>query len=110
MVKEDNSSIISFEKVIADLDCTTEEYFMTIFKRKGLEMGILRLRKGETDTQEPHSVDEVYFVVEGTGHIEIEEKTKPVNPADFIFVPANVHHRFVVGNKDLVVLYFFGCS
>ena len=54
--------------------------------------------------------DEVYFVIEGTGHIEIEDKMKPVNPADFIFVPANVHHRFVVGNKDLVVLYFFGCS
>jgi mannose-6-phosphate isomerase-like protein (cupin superfamily) len=110
MVKEDNSSIISFEKVIADLDASTGEYFMNIFKSKGLEMGILRLREGETDTQEPHSVDEVYFIVEGTGHIEIEEKTNPVNPADFIFVPANIHHRFVVGNKDLVVLYFFGCS
>jgi mannose-6-phosphate isomerase-like protein (cupin superfamily) len=64
----------------------------------------------ETDTQEPHSVDEVYFVIEGTGHIEIEDKMKPVNRADFIFVPANVHHRFVVGNKDLIMLYFFGCS
>jgi cupin superfamily acireductone dioxygenase involved in methionine salvage len=35
---------------------------------------------------------------------------KPVNRADFIFVPANVNHRFVVDNKDLIVLYFFGCS
>ncbi len=109
MGKED-SSTISLEKVIADLDATTNEYFLNIFKSKGLEVGILRLRKGETDTQEPHSFDEVYFVIEGTGHIEIEDKMKPVKPADFIFVPANVHHRFVVGNKDLVVLYFFGCS
>lgn len=109
MGKED-SSIISLEKVIADLDATTNEYFLNIFKRKGLEVGILRLRKGEIDTQEPHSVDEVYFVIEGTGHIEIEDKMKPVNHDDFIFVPANVHHRFVVDNKDLVVLYFFGCS
>jgi mannose-6-phosphate isomerase-like protein (cupin superfamily) len=109
MGKED-SSIISLEKVIADLDATINEYFLNIFKRKGLEVGILRLRKGEIDTQEPHSVDEVYFVIEGTGHIEIEDKMKPVNHADFIFVPANVHHRFVVDNKDLVVLYFFGCS
>ena len=103
-------SIISLEKVIADLDATTNEYFLNIFRSKGLEVGILRLRKGETDTQEPHSIDEVYFVIEGTGHIEIEDKIKPVNRADFIFVPANVHHRFVVGNKDLIVLYFFGCS
>ena len=75
-----------------------------------MEVGILRLRKGETDAQEPHLVDEIYFVIEGTGHIEIEDIMKPINPADFIFVPANVHHRFVVDNKDLIVLYFFGCS
>ena len=107
---KEHSSIISLEKVIADLDATINEYFLNIFESKGLEVGILRLRKGETDTQEPHSVDEVYFVIEGTGHIEIEDKMKPVNRADFIFVPANVHHRFLVGNKDLLVLYFFGCS
>ena len=106
---EEDSSFISLEKVIAELDITNG-YFLNVFKSKGLNAGILRLRKGETDTQEPHSVDEIYFVIEGTGHIEIEDKMKPVNRADFIFVPANVHHRFVVGNKDLMVLYFFGCS
>ncbi len=106
---EEDSSFISLEKVIAELD-TTNGYFLNVFKNKGLNAGILRLRKGETDTQEPHSIDEVYFVIEGTGHIEIEDKMKRVNRADFIFVPANVHHRFVVGNKDLMVLYFFGCS
>jgi mannose-6-phosphate isomerase-like protein (cupin superfamily) len=112
MAKE-HSSIISLEKVITELDATTNneyEYFLDIFQSKGLEVGILRLRKGEPDTQEPHSVDEVYFVIEGNGHIEIEDKMKPVNRTDFIFVPANVHHRFVVGDKDLIVIYFFGCS
>jgi hypothetical protein len=43
---EDDSSIISLEKVIADLD-TTNEYFLNIFKSKGLEVATLRLRKGE---------------------------------------------------------------
>jgi mannose-6-phosphate isomerase-like protein (cupin superfamily) len=108
MRKEDRY-IINFEKVIEDLDAATNEYFLNIFKSKGLEVGILRLRKGEADTQEPHSVDEVYFVIEGAGQIEIEDRMKPVNPADFIFVPANVQHRFVVADKDLIVLYFFGC-
>jgi mannose-6-phosphate isomerase-like protein (cupin superfamily) len=109
MGEKEDISFISLENVIAELNATNE-YFLNVFKSKELDMGILRLRKGEIDTQEPHSVDEVYFVIEGTGHIEIEDKMKPVNRADFIFVPANVHHRFVVSNKDLIVLYFFGCS
>ncbi|HEY1249380.1 MAG TPA: cupin domain-containing protein [Nitrososphaera sp.] len=110
MGKKD-SYIINLEKVLADLDATDNEYFQDIFKSKGLEVGILRLRKGETDTQEPHSVDEVYFIIEGTGHIEIEDTMKQINPADLIFVPAKVHHRFVLGDsEDLIVLYFFGSS
>ncbi len=109
-MQNEHSSIISLEKIIDDLDGAPTEYFLNIFKSRGLEVGILRLRIGEKDTQEPHSGDEVYFVIEGTGHLEIEDKMKPVNPADFIFVPAKAHHRFVVGNKDLIVLYFFGGS
>jgi len=109
-MRKEDKYIIRFQKVLEDLDATTTDCFLNIFKTKGLEVGVLRLRKGETDTQEPHSVDEVYFVIKGTGHIEIEGIIKPVNPTDFIFVPANVHHRFVVGDKDLIVLYFFGSS
>ena len=70
-------------------------------------IGILRIKIGEKDTQLPHSVDEVYYVVEGNGSIEIDGKIKPVKSTDFIFVPAKAHHKFIVGNKDLVVIYFF---
>ena len=102
--KEDN--FISLDKVIADLN-GTGSYFLNVFNNKGVDLGILRIRKGETDTQLPHSVDEVYFVVEGRGSIEIEGKLTPVKSNDFIFVPAYAHHRFIVGSQDLVVIYFF---
>ena len=82
---EEDISFISLEKVIADLDATNNEYFLNIFKSKGLEVGLLRLRKGETDTQEPHSVDEVYFVIEGNGYIEIKDKISAINRLHFIF-------------------------
>jgi mannose-6-phosphate isomerase-like protein (cupin superfamily) len=102
--KEDN--FVGLDKVIADLD-NTGNYFLDVFNNKGVDLGILRLRKGETDTQLPHSVNEVYFIVEGNGFIEMEGKLKPVKKADFIFVSANVQHRFIVDDEDLVVIYFF---
>ncbi|MGA9842145.1 MAG: cupin domain-containing protein [Nitrososphaeraceae archaeon] len=105
-MEKEEDNFTSLDKVIADLD-DTGSYFLNVFNSKGMDMGILRLREGEKDTQIPHSVDEVYFVVKGDGYIEIEGKLKPVNSADFIFIPANVSHRFVVGGKDLVVIYFF---
>lgn len=102
--KEDN--FVGLDKVIADLD-NTGNYFLDVFNNKGVDLGILRLRKGETDPQLPHSVNEVYFIVEGNGFIEIEGKLKPVKKADFIFVSANLQHRFIVDDEDLVVIYFF---
>ena len=70
--------IISLNKVIGDLD-RSGNYFLDVFNTKGLAVGILRLKEGDTDTQLPHSVDEVYFVVEGNGFIEIEGKLKELN-------------------------------
>jgi len=105
-LEEEDDNFISLDKVIADLN-GTDSYFLNVFNNKGVDLGILRLRKGETDIQLPHSVDEVYFVVEGNGSIEIEGKLKPVKSADFIFVPAHACHRFIVGSQDLVVIYFF---
>lgn len=105
-MEKEVGNFISLDKVIADLD-NTGSYFLNIFNDKDVDLGVLRLRKGETDTQLPHSVNEVYFVVEGNGFIEMEGILKPVKKANFIFVSANVRHRFIVDNQDLVVIYFF---
>jgi mannose-6-phosphate isomerase-like protein (cupin superfamily) len=102
--REDN--LINLDKVIEDLD-DSGNYFLNVFNNKGVDLGILRLRKGELDTQLPHPVNEVYFVVDGNGFIEIEGELKPVKKHDFIFVAANVRHKFIADNQDLVVIYFF---
>jgi mannose-6-phosphate isomerase-like protein (cupin superfamily) len=104
---EEGNNIISLEKVMNNLD-QSGNYFIDVFNDRGFGAGILRLKKGENDTQLPHPVDEVYYVVEGKGFIEIEGKLKHVKSADFIFVPANAHHRFVLDDKELVVIYFLG--
>jgi mannose-6-phosphate isomerase-like protein (cupin superfamily) len=72
-----------------------------------LQAGILRLRLGEIDTQEPHSTDEVYFVLEGDGFIEIGNKSYEIKKDLFIYVPAEVKHRFHGNTQEILVLYFF---
>ena len=105
-METEEGNFINLDKVIADLD-STDSYFLNVFNNKGVDLGVLRLRKGETDTQLPHEVNEVYFVIEGNGFIEMEGKLKPIRRADFIFVSANTQHRFIVDDLDLVVIYFF---
>jgi mannose-6-phosphate isomerase-like protein (cupin superfamily) len=106
MAKEEGDNFVSLDHMIADLN-NTGSNFLNVFSNQGLDIGILRIKVGEKDTQLPHSADEAYFVVKGMGSIEIDGKIKPIKSNDFIFIPAEAHHRFIVDEQDLVVIYFF---
>jgi mannose-6-phosphate isomerase-like protein (cupin superfamily) len=49
----------------------------------------------------------LYYVIEGTGFIELGKTNKPVKKGSIIFVPAGLHHKFYGNKEDLVVLYMF---
>jgi mannose-6-phosphate isomerase-like protein (cupin superfamily) len=59
------------------------------------------------DLQTPHTRDEVYIVVEGSGMFVNGEARHPFGPGDFLFVPAGVVHRFEDFTDDLVVWVLF---
>jgi len=82
-------------------------YFLDFLKVRDLEAGIIVLHPGGKDTQEPHSADELYYVIEGSGFIELEKNKRPIKKGSIIFVPANMRHRFSGNKNDLVVLYMF---
>ena len=82
-------------------------YFLDFLKMRDMEAGIIVLRPGEEDTQEPHPADELYYVIEGSGFIELGKGRRPVKEGSIVFVPAGMHHRFYGNREDLVVLYVF---
>lgn len=82
-------------------------YFLDFLKVRDLEAGIIVLHPDEEDTQEPHSADELYYVIEGSGFMELGKSRRPVKKGSIIFVPAKMHHRFYGNKEDLVVLYMF---
>ena len=83
-------------------------YFIDFITTKGIQAGIIRLHPGENDTQEPHSVDEVYYVIEGDGFIKLNGKSHAIKQGTSIFVPARTEHRFYGNNQDFVIFYVLG--
>jgi mannose-6-phosphate isomerase-like protein (cupin superfamily) len=72
----------------------------------GLEVGVYVLVAPEPDHQQPHADDELYFVLEGRGTLDIEGTPVAVEPGRAIFVPAGADHRFT-GYEGLSVLVIF---
>jgi mannose-6-phosphate isomerase-like protein (cupin superfamily) len=84
------------------------EYFRTFINKQSLAAGILFLKPGEEDTQEPHQSDEIYYIIRGDGYLKINNKDYRVSKGKVFFVAKNIEHHFFGNTKDLMVLYFFG--
>ena len=73
-----------------------------------LSTGIYVLPAESADPQQPHGEDEVYFIADGRGMIQVAGEDRPVRPGSIVYVPATVDHRFHSITEDLQILVFFG--
>jgi mannose-6-phosphate isomerase-like protein (cupin superfamily) len=72
--------------------------FVTMLQRGSLEIE-LYAPQGE-DLQTPHTRDEVYVVIAGSGEFINGEERHRFGPGDLLVVPAGVEHRFVDFTMD----------
>lgn len=72
-----------------------------------LSMGLYCLPAGATDPQEPHSEDEVYYVLRGRSRFRAGAEDREVQPGTVLFVEAGVEHRFHSIKEDLQLLVVF---
>ena len=59
------------------------------------------------DPQTPHTRDEVYVVVRGSGRFLNGEERMSFGPGDVLFVPAHREHRFEEFTDDLALWVMF---
>ena len=85
----------------------SDRAYLEFFRRPSLSMGIYHNRVGELDKQQPHSEDEIYYVVAGRATVRIGVEDRPVAPASIVFVAAKVDHRFHSITEDLTLLVLF---
>jgi len=60
-----------------------------------------------TDPQTPHTKDELYVVMSGTGTFVRGDDQTPFGPGDVLFVPAGMVHRFEGFTDDFAVWVIF---
>lgn len=83
------------------------ERFTEAFARGSL---VVELYAPKTiDPQKPHTRDEVYFVVSGSGEFVADGERARFDPGDALFVAAGVEHRFENFTADFVTwVVFYG--
>jgi mannose-6-phosphate isomerase-like protein (cupin superfamily) len=106
-----NEDIVDIDSVLKEFNTSKmNTYFQTFMSNSSFEVGVLKIKPGQIDTQGQHSVDELYFVLEGSGLIRIKDKDHELKRGSCIFVRADTEHFFHGNHKLLVVLYIFNVS
>ena len=83
----------------------TSAEFVTLFQQGTLEVEIYR--PVGTDRQKPHTKDELYVVISGTGTFVHGDERSPFGPGDALFVRAGIVHRFEDFTADFATWVFF---
>ncbi len=98
---------VTVAEAIARLPTPEGKSFVTVFEHGSLAIELYAPRG--VDPQQPHTRDEAYIVVQGSGEFINGESLQPFGAGDFLFVPARVEHRFVNFTDDLIAwVVFYG--
>ena len=60
-----------------------------------------------TDHQQPHTQDELYFIMSGHADFVREGRRAPISLGDMLFVPAQQRHHFENISKDFIAWVVF---
>jgi mannose-6-phosphate isomerase-like protein (cupin superfamily) len=96
---------VTVEEAMSRVPTPDGKRFATVLEHGSLTVEIYAPRG--TDPQQPHTRDEAYIVVKGSGEFINGESRQTFTPGDFLFVPAGVLHRFVNFTDDLIVWVIF---
>lgn len=86
----------------------TSTAYLEFLKVPDLSMGLYVLPAGGVDTQQPHTEDEVYYVVSGKAMIKVDDENSNVKAGSIVYVAKNLEHRFHSIEEDLTLIVFFG--
>ncbi|HET7465283.1 MAG TPA: cupin domain-containing protein [Candidatus Dormibacteraeota bacterium] len=77
-----------------------------LFTGKSSQLVLMSLEPGEDIGAEVHSVDQIIYVVDGEGMVELDGDKKEFEKGDVVFVPAGVRHN-VVNSEDKEAMKLF---
>lgn len=69
---------------------------------KNLWLGIALYEVGSSSNPHHHEIEEIFYVIEGEGRIQVGEETQPIFPGMCIYVPSGFIHQLI--NTGTIVL------
>ncbi len=83
------------------------ELYLEFLRASTMSVGVYALAAESSDPQQPHTEDEIYYVLDGRGRIHVGNDDLAVKPGSVIFVAAGQEHKFHSITECLRLLVVF---
>lgn len=92
---------------ISDAHAQAGQLYHEFIRSDHLSAGLYRLAAGSIDPQQPHTEDEIYYVIKGAATVTVGDEDRPVGEGSTIYVAKDIEHRFHSITEDLTILVIF---
>jgi mannose-6-phosphate isomerase-like protein (cupin superfamily) len=96
---------ITAAAAMAQLPRAGGKRYAVLFRHGSLQLQVFAPRG--RDTQRPHTRDEIYVVIKGSGTFVNGKTRVPFKPGDVLFAAAGEDHRFEEFGEDFFTWVFF---
>jgi mannose-6-phosphate isomerase-like protein (cupin superfamily) len=80
--------------------------YEVVYETDRLQVGVYVLAVPEPDAQQPHEWDELYFVLEGSGTLDVDGEEHALEEGAAAFVAARAAHRFKDYERIVLLVIF----
>ncbi|HYE22263.1 MAG TPA: cupin domain-containing protein [Verrucomicrobiae bacterium] len=95
--------------MIIDIVNQPRDFFKVLFETDKTQLATMTLKPGQdSGSEEIHKGDQILYVIEGHGEVEIEGVRKPVSRGQVVLIEAGKqHHVYNVSEKEFFCLNIY---
>mgnify|MGYP006291958533 FL=1 len=97
-------SRIPTTEMFEQLDENADRDHLEVLKEESMTVEVGRYSASKSAPKNPHTGDEIYYIISGSGMARVEDETYPVEPGDVVFVEAGLEHDFFNIEEDIRAL------
>lgn len=94
----------STNELFGRFDEETDRQHYEVLDEDSMTVEVGRYATGTSEPKNPHTGDEIYYIISGSGMARVGDETYPVEAGDVVYVESGLEHDFFNIDDEITVL------
>ncbi|MFB6132810.1 MAG: cupin domain-containing protein [Halanaeroarchaeum sp.] len=95
---------ISTTELIERFEAETDRQHFEVLDEESMTVEVGRYAEGTSEPKNPHTGDEIYYIISGSGMARVGDETYPVEAGDVVYVESGLEHDIFDIDEEITTL------